>query len=860
LSADQPFRTQQIFAHARGAHGGANIAAHVRVVLEVRSISLADPPAEAVTVLHDAVLADLPGFAYYAPVNAGDLHIAANFLQVTLPIQARLATQKPGEAEAIRPLGFGLARHDATITADPHRNQWALEFYEDTIPLRGERITLTYRAAGAACARVIDPASIAAEAAVAGDDGRRAVVLSDVAPPPRSSVEAELAALAYLDEHTAARYEGRYTTWGSFAESWPRPGGLLQVRTPARQPEFSALVRGVTSELRELGGEHILHTLDFGQPSHFEDLLRRFTPADQVLAPEAESPPEVERAETGTSFIADAPAFRLADFNPAEFTVDMGAPPPPGGRYEVRRSDQGWSTGTTAGSGQNLLGTFATASFTLPRSGEVQRFFIRPVAGTGQTSRYASLLAMHFPPVPSAPDAVAVRLTSDGQQMPVIEVSVAIPETALAGVDAVELRAGDNVTVLARWEFGQLQMEGATYFARFAQDNSAALARSATFQALTQNALSEYSPARGGSGAQAQPAKPVLTPGNSVGQILEILLDVLPAIILETQVQVAAPGVSFSSPSQDISVPGQPEKFNFVATQSGGWGFRARRRDALGWSPWSDEQQGQIPPQSMVFSVQFFRADELDPSIGAAINGQNLLPNSEFFLTGIAGQEGTHAARYFGLVAAAGDGSEVDYSTGTNEMKWKSGVIFAAANPGFRSWLSNLGHLLNPGETVTFSAALRHTGSGTFGKVVRLALRSATVSSYDQTRDVPLGSIAGDYRWYSAVFLLPAGQAVPGDLAAELTVVAQAGQSLASELHCDKVILNRGERPAAFSLSPWDVVPLAWNSSAGAYDLPATIAGGAARPTDPGNAGRLAGTGTEDLDPEFTGRYTRLPA
>jgi hypothetical protein len=262
----------------------------------------------------------------------------------------------------------------------------------------------------------------------------------------------------------------------------------------------------------------------------------------------------------------------------------------------------------------------------------------------------------------------------------------------------------------------------------------------------------------------------------------------------------------------------------------------------------------------MVFVVSFFQADELDPSVGAAINGQNLLPNAEFFLGGVAGQEGVHVSRYFALVNAAADGSEVDYSVTTNELRWKAGVNFAAANPGFRSLLSNLGRLLNPGESITFSAALWHTASGSFGHAVRLALRSPSTPSYDQAEDIASGELTGAYRWYSVAFSLPTGQAVPADLSVEVSVVAAAGQALAGDLFCDKVILNRGHRPAAFSLAPWDVLALSWNSSAGSYDLPATLAGGTPRNSDPGNAGLLTGTGTEDLDPGFTSRYFRVTA
>lgn len=120
--------------------------------------------------------------------------------------------------------------------------------------------------------------------------------------------------------------------------------------------------------------------------------------------------------------------------------------------------------------------------------------------------------------------------------------------------------------------------------------------------------------------------------------------------------------------------------------------------------------------------------------------------------------------------------------------------------------------------------------------------------------------MTGTYQWYSVTLTLPVSQAVPSDLAVEFAVVVSAGQSIASSLFCDKVILNRGHRPAAFSLAPWDVLALTWNAVAGAYDLPPTVLSATPRSSDPGNAGRLGGTGTEDLDPNFTGRFFRATA
>ncbi|MBI3406377.1 MAG: hypothetical protein HY046_13060, partial [Acidobacteria bacterium] len=370
ISADNAFRTQQVFPNLTTVYGGASLPANVRVVMEVQDLDLASPDQPTSTILFEATLAGLPGTVFYAPINAADLHVVGNFLQITRPIQATLETQKPGGPVQVWRLGFGIAAQDATITSDPNLNQWALEFYEDTIPERGEKITVTYRGSGRAQARVTSSTSITSESALAGDDGRRAVVLSEVTPQPRTSAEAELAALAYLDEHTVPRYEGRYTAWNAFVESFPRAGRLVEVQNPSRHPSFNALVRGVTSEMRELSSEQILHTLDLGQPSRFEDLLRKFTPQEGVLrSEEPGAPVAVERNDVGTSFIAEVPGFALASFDSAQFALDMGGAPPPGGAYEVRRTDQGWSTSFSPGTPQNLAGAFPTQGFSLPRSG-----------------------------------------------------------------------------------------------------------------------------------------------------------------------------------------------------------------------------------------------------------------------------------------------------------------------------------------------------------------------------------------------------------------------------------------------------------------------------------------------------------
>ena len=369
LSADRVHRIDQTFSSMSATFGGASLPATIKVTLLVRDIDPADPANPLDIILHESTLTTLPVFAFYAPVNSADLHVVANFLQVTQPIQASLFMQAVGGLLQVRSLGFGVAGQDATITADPNQNQWALEFYEDTIPARGEKITLRYRAAGRARARVRDAASIVSEAALAGDDGLRAAVLADFNPLPRTSAEAELAAQAYLTDHTVPRLEGRYSTWGEFADSYPRSGFVIDVRNDSRYPAFASLVGSVRSELHDLETERIQHTLEFGQPSRFEELLKKFAEPQQILAPhETLSLEPLDSAQVGSAFLNDGPALTLTATNPTYFSVDMSAMPPANGHYEVRRSDQGWSTSSAPGTTQNLLATFTTQSLLLPRT------------------------------------------------------------------------------------------------------------------------------------------------------------------------------------------------------------------------------------------------------------------------------------------------------------------------------------------------------------------------------------------------------------------------------------------------------------------------------------------------------------
>jgi hypothetical protein len=83
----------------------------------------------------------------------------------------------------------------------------SLQFFAAYAPAANEQIEVTYRSAGRAVARVMNPASIVAlQNGV--DDGRRGAVLTVKLPSPRTTADCVNAASAILDDRTQAGWAG----------------------------------------------------------------------------------------------------------------------------------------------------------------------------------------------------------------------------------------------------------------------------------------------------------------------------------------------------------------------------------------------------------------------------------------------------------------------------------------------------------------------------------------------------------------------------------------------------------------------------------------------------------------------------
>jgi hypothetical protein len=382
----------------------------------------------------------LPEFALFAPINAGGLNLAVTNTLLGLPPQGGLfvrslygptANQFPVFPPGIEQqylLGSGMQNQVATI-ADSGDSQ-VLQFYASsyqtlqgsTLPAVGARIRLQTWEAGHAMARVQDPAAIAGEAKIVGDDGHRTAVFSQLNPLPRTSTECDAAGAAIIMDRAGVQYEGTYTFNDYFldgtvaynpnaisgtlaASGYPIPGRYLVVTSPVRGISgLQLLVRRVTIKVTELRQEILQLVVDYGPDYYLDKLLPTFnefrqnvlTPTDTAIAP---TPQQLE--EVGEFYLPNLDNAKVHGLiNGYMCVVDLGQIPVTG--CEVRRADFGWGF-----PGPLLLKTAKTRFFCLPRKANEEIYFLRQVNGS-QFSRFSKVLRILYPLVPQPPPSVNI--------------------------------------------------------------------------------------------------------------------------------------------------------------------------------------------------------------------------------------------------------------------------------------------------------------------------------------------------------------------------------------------------------------------------------------------------------------------
>lgn len=419
----------------------------------------------------------LPSFAAYAIFNSINLNCTVNYTLISQPPQALLQAASLTGAIITNPIaltggqlppydsddplamplgtpiteyqhytmGFGMENTTATVALNGSTDE--LQFFTNTIPGVGARIRFQAWQKGHAVSRIQDPVSIANEAALVGDDGERTAVVSDMSPLPRTSYECDQAAQAYITDRENVQYDGDYSVESYFADptqDYPRSGRKFNVTSPQRGLSGQQLlVRQVRMSVLELRQEILKYDISFGQDLYLEKLLKRFlplnpantlTPQETAVAPDPQNLPVP--GTQFTTYLDNLNNAMLSFVNGTQITVDLGAPPITG--VEVRRSDTGWGFNKV-----NVIGTFTTQVFTLPRTLIDQTWYMRMVNGN-QSSRFTRVFRVNYPMVPQAPPFVSVfpGVSSNGVQLSRPQLTVSLPFNFDKNIYGVQVDTG----------------------------------------------------------------------------------------------------------------------------------------------------------------------------------------------------------------------------------------------------------------------------------------------------------------------------------------------------------------------------------------------------------------------------------
>jgi hypothetical protein len=394
--SQEVYRSEETFhsaAHPAGSGlGGDTVPANVRLVLQVQEV---DPnvPASMVapaTVLFDGVVLNAPGFCTYALVNAAGMHCRIQSTYAAHIALAEVRTALKDQAYETRLVESVAEGGECAIVGST-----TLDFYSQYVPSLDTHIVVSYRGAGRAVAEVRDTASI--EALKNGvEDGVRSIVRSLEAPSARTQVDCENAALAMLADAASPAWLGTYETWSDFLPEGARdifPGDGLEVDVPSQGAAFGSIVRRVGIEMRDPGNDRGIYTIEFANDLAQMFAMRQETTGTTV--PLQDLPVRLATTDVGSYYLPSLTNAEITQVSSTTVQVDAGTPVPNGCGIEVRMHDFGWS----ASNDRNLLGRFGGRTFTLPRWGRTQTYFLRLYDSSSQPhySRYAAALHVDYP-------------------------------------------------------------------------------------------------------------------------------------------------------------------------------------------------------------------------------------------------------------------------------------------------------------------------------------------------------------------------------------------------------------------------------------------------------------------------------
>jgi hypothetical protein len=262
-------------------------------------------------------------------------------------------------------------------------------FFAGRVPVAGELVTVTYRVQQRAVARLEDAASVAAEAA-GGVPGTAQWLGKVLKPAARSSVDCESAALAVLS-FSASRAAAASGTYEAVNPSDVWPGDVLAVTSGGQT--MSVVVRRVDI-VDGMGRPEVLtYRMAFAN-DWAEGLgltLSEAIAVDALLPQTALS----SALPPGSNVLANLQQLQVVSATGTALQVDAGMAPPAGGGFEVRRRDGDFGPGVD----QDLVLRSPVRSFSIPREGQVEHYYVRMYDGSTPPvySRFSSAVFTDLP-------------------------------------------------------------------------------------------------------------------------------------------------------------------------------------------------------------------------------------------------------------------------------------------------------------------------------------------------------------------------------------------------------------------------------------------------------------------------------
>jgi hypothetical protein len=347
------------------AFGGGLVTAPMSVVFELQDLcASSNTPA---TVLYDGSVVSSPGSCSFVAVNSIQLIGSMGYCRVTQTGSAWVISTLPSGVRMTRLIGVAGEGVDCTVSATGK-----VTFFAGRVPIAGELVTVTYRVQQRAVARLENAASVAAEAA-GGVPGTAQWLGKVLKPAARSSVDCESAALAVLSfsASRAAAATGTYEAVNP-ADIWP--GDVLAVTSGVLT--MNVLVRRVDIIDGMACPEVLTYRIAFAN-DWAESLgltLSEAIAADALLPQTALS----STLPPGGNVLANLQQLQVISATGTSLQVDAGTAPPAGGGFEVRRRDGNFGPGAD----QDLVLRSPVRSFSIPREGQVEHYYVRMYDGS----------------------------------------------------------------------------------------------------------------------------------------------------------------------------------------------------------------------------------------------------------------------------------------------------------------------------------------------------------------------------------------------------------------------------------------------------------------------------------------------